>query len=99
MSKKKRKSNEPAQMFQDSWTYDYFFSEWKEKPLRLICRKNVSASKLFRVKRYYETLHEAKYAELIGKSRENLVMKLKKLSFRAAKYINISLSSKMKEFL
>ena len=73
----KRKRNKPARMFQDSWTYDYFFIEWKEKPLCLICRKNVSASKLFSVKRHYETLHEAKYAEFIGKSRENLVTKLK----------------------
>ena len=73
----KRKRNEPTRMFQDSWTYDYFFIEWKEKPLCLICRKNVSASKLFSVKRHYETLHEAKYAEFIGKSRENLVTKLK----------------------
>ena len=73
----KRKRNGPARMFQDSWTYDYFFIEWKEKPLCLICRKNVSTSKLFSVKRHYETLHEAKYAEFIGKSRENLVTKLK----------------------
>ena len=34
----KRKRNEPARMFQDSWTYDYFFIEWKEKLLCLICR-------------------------------------------------------------
>ena len=73
----KRKRNEPARMFQDSWTYGYFFIEWREKPLYLICRKNVSASKLFSVKRHYKSLHEAKYAEFIGKSRENLVTKLK----------------------
>ena len=72
----KRKRNEPARMFQDSWTYDYLFIKWKEKPLCLICRKNVSASKLFSVKRHYKTLHEAKYAEFVGKSRENLVKKL-----------------------
>ena len=77
----KRKRNEPARMFQDSWTYDYFFIEWKEKPLCLICRKKCFASKLFRVKRHYETLHEAKYAEFIGKSRENLVTKLKSSLF------------------
>ena len=44
----------------------------------LICTKNVSASKLFNVKRHYETLHEVKFAEFIGKSRENLVTKLKR---------------------
>ena len=47
----------------------------------LICRKNISASKLFSVKRHYETLYEAKYAEFIGKSRENLVTKLKSSLF------------------
>ena len=57
--------------------YNYFFIECKEKPLSLICRKNVSESKLFSVKRHYETLHKAKYAEFMGKSRENLVTKLK----------------------
>ena len=34
-------------MFQDSWTFDYLFIEWKEKPLCLVCGKNVSALKLF----------------------------------------------------
>jgi len=56
--------------------YDYFFIEWKEKPLCLICKKKLSASKLFSVKRHYKILHEAKYVGFVGKSREDLVEKL-----------------------
>ena len=42
----KRKKEDLPQMFQGSWTLDYLFIEWKEKPLCLICGKNVSAAKL-----------------------------------------------------
>ena len=38
--------------------------------------KNVFTAKLFSVKKHYKTLHEAKYAGFVGKSREGLVKKL-----------------------
>ena len=69
----KRKTNDPARMFEDSWKYDYLFIEWKEKQLCLICGKNVSASKLFSVKKHNKTLHEANYAGFVGKLRADLV--------------------------
>ena len=42
----------------------------------LYVKINVSASKLFSVKRHYKTLHEAKYARFVGKLWEDLVEKL-----------------------
>ena len=38
--------------------------------------KKCFAAKLFSVKRHYKTLRKAKYAEFVGKSREELVKKL-----------------------
>ena len=42
----------------------------------LICGKNISVSKFFSVKRHYKTLHEAKYAGFVGKSRKDSVKRL-----------------------
>ena len=82
-------------MFQDSWTFDYLFVEWKEKPLCLIFGKNTSAAKLFSIKKHYKILHEAKYAGFVGKSREDLVKKLQSSLLHSKIHLK-RLSSKLK---
>ena len=73
----KRKRDETAREFQDSWTTDYLFIEWKQKPLCLVCGATLSISKAFNVKRHYDALHQHKYDKTVGKLREDSVEKLR----------------------
>ena len=82
-------------MFQDSWTLDYLFIEWKDKPLCSICGKKLSAAQLFSVKRHYKTLHEAKYAGFAGKSKEDFAKKLQTFCLHSKMRLK-RLSSKLK---
>ena len=73
----KRKRDKTTREFQDSWTTDYLFIEWKQKPLCLICGATLSISKDFNMKRHYNALHQHKYDKTVGKLREDLVEKLR----------------------
>ena len=72
-----RKRDETTREFQDSWTTDYLFIEWKQKPLYLLCGATLSISKAFNVKRHYDALHQPKYDKTVGKLRKDSVRKLR----------------------
>ena len=73
----KRKRDETTREFQDSWTTDYLFVEWKQKPLCLVCSATLSTSKDFNVKGHYKSLHQHKCDKTVGKLRKDLVEKLR----------------------
>ena len=62
---------------QDSWTTDYLFIKWNQKPLCLVCSATLSISKAFNVKKHYNALHQEKYDKTVGKPRKDLVKKIK----------------------
>ena len=73
----KKKRDETTREFQDSWTTDYLFIDWKHKPLCLVFGTTLSISKLLNVKRLYQALHQNKYDKTVGKLREDLEKKLR----------------------
>ena len=62
--------------FQEKWTLQYFFVEFKNKPLCLICNESVSVMKEYNVKRH-QSKHSAKYDTLEGSYRSDKVNHLK----------------------
>ncbi|XP_039889627.1 general transcription factor II-I repeat domain-containing protein 2-like [Simochromis diagramma] len=64
---KKRKSE--CRKFQTRWESEYFFKEFKEKCVCVICTETVAVMKEYNVRRHYETKHRA-YASDTGAERE-----------------------------
>ena len=54
---KKKKNSQ--QIFNTSWTQQYFFIESNEKPFYLICYQTVGAIKEYNLKRRFESLHKS----------------------------------------
>ncbi|CAK8679888.1 unnamed protein product [Clavelina lepadiformis] len=75
---KKRKLKDENRMFQTRWTFEYFFIENTDKrPLCLICKQTVNATKECNVKRHYKTMHSKDvYGKLAGHNRELKVKQL-----------------------
>ncbi len=65
-----------VRVFNQKWTSDYFFVQWKEVAVCLICQETVSVFKEYNLRRH-ETHHREKYASLQGQMRANKVSKLK----------------------
>ena len=77
-STKKRKVEEEKKVFKERWTEDYFFvNNSDEKPLCLICNKNVSYAKEYNVKQDYATNHPG-YQKLEGNERKQRVKALQR---------------------
>ncbi|XP_045538423.1 general transcription factor II-I repeat domain-containing protein 2A-like [Papilio machaon] len=77
MASKKRRLFEENRVFNDAWTDLYFFINYNEKPLCLICQKTLAVSKDFNLKRHYDTEHKAKFACLVGDVRKQKINALK----------------------
>lgn len=75
---KKRKISDESRIFQDKWTLNYFFVEFRSKPVCLICRESVSVLKEYNVKRHYDTKHADKFHQYQGLIRHEKVSDLKK---------------------
>ncbi|XP_076806240.1 general transcription factor II-I repeat domain-containing protein 2-like [Clavelina lepadiformis] len=75
---KKRKLEDENRMFQTRWTFEYFFIENTDKrPLCLICKQTVNATKEGNVKRHYKTMHSKDvYGKLAVHNRELKVKQL-----------------------
>ncbi len=73
----KRKVNSECRVFNQKWTSDYFFVQWKEVAVCLICQETVSVFKEYNLRRHYEIHHREKYASLQGQMRADKVSKLK----------------------
>ena len=64
--------------FQDKWTDLYFFVNFKEKPLCLLCLESLSVLKECNVKRHYDSKHAATMDGIQGKMRAEKVEDLKR---------------------
>ncbi|XP_061641106.1 general transcription factor II-I repeat domain-containing protein 2-like [Phyllopteryx taeniolatus] len=72
---KKRKVDSEGRRFQDKWKSEYFFTEFRNHCVCLICQETVAVFKEFNMKRHYQTEH-ANYDKLTGNERSE---KLKQL--------------------
>jgi hypothetical protein len=66
MSSRKRKVAEEMRICQEKWAPEYFFMEFKQKALCLICKDKVTVMKNYNLKRHYDTKHASKYNDLEG---------------------------------
>jgi len=55
-SSKKRKISDEGRVFQKEWTNVYFFVEIHDKPVCLICAKQISAKKKINLKHHYDSI-------------------------------------------
>lgn len=74
---KKRKVFDGNRAFNEKWEEAYLFMLNNEKPLCLVCQQTVAVMKEYNIRRHYETLHSAQYAQYVGKSRSNIFTDLK----------------------
>lgn len=75
---KKRKVDNEFRVFQEKWTNDYFFIQFKDKPMCLLCSESLSVMKEFNLKRHYITKHSSLYESFQGQRRKEKVEKLMK---------------------
>ncbi|XP_077307209.1 general transcription factor II-I repeat domain-containing protein 2-like [Lithobates pipiens] len=93
---RKRKIDSECRIFKEQWTYDYFFIQYKERAVCLICQNIVSVFKEYNLRRHYETQHKDKYDCLVGEVRKGKILKLKNTltaqqnTFVKQKQLNIS---------
>lgn len=93
---RKRKIDSECRIFKEQWTYDYFFTRYKEKAVCLICQNIVAVFKEYNLRRHYQTQHKDKYDCLVGEVRKDKILKLKHTlttqqnTFVKQKQLNIS---------
>ena len=79
MSSRKRKaSNNGNRIFQESWTYQYFFVPVESKPICLICNQLVSECKKYNLKRHYVSKHSSPYDKYHNEFRQDKIKELTK---------------------
>uniref|UniRef100_G3NBB9 SPIN-DOC-like zinc-finger domain-containing protein n=1 Tax=Gasterosteus aculeatus TaxID=69293 RepID=G3NBB9_GASAC len=64
-------------VFQVKWEVDYLFTEFKGKPMCLVCLETLSAMKDFNLSCHYNTLHKVKYEKYTEAARTALIADLK----------------------
>ncbi|XP_060129870.1 general transcription factor II-I repeat domain-containing protein 2-like [Zootoca vivipara] len=74
---RKRKVDSECRVFNEQWTYDYFFTQYKERGVCLICHDTVSVFKQFNIQRHYNTHHKDRYSSLTGQLRKDEIARLK----------------------
>ena len=57
MSTKKRKVDSECRVFKDEWTWKYFFTVVKDKPVCLICNETVAVFKEYNISRHFTSRH------------------------------------------
>ncbi|KAM8774793.1 general transcription factor II-I repeat domain-containing protein 2-like [Rhynchonycteris naso] len=83
-------------MFKEQWTYDYFFMQYKERAVCLICQNIVFVFKEYNLHRHYQIQHKDKYECLVRDVRKDKILKLKntlttqKNTFVNQKQLNMS---------
>ena len=58
MYTKKRKVDSECRVFKDEWTWKYFFTVVKDKPLCLICNETVAVFKEYNISRHFTSKHK-----------------------------------------
>ena len=81
MSNRKRKASNANtnRVFQERWTYDYFFVDVENKPVCLICNQPVSEFKEYNIKRHYISKHSSAYEKYKNEFRKDKVKELTKV--------------------
>ncbi|KAL3888107.1 hypothetical protein ACJMK2_000488 [Sinanodonta woodiana] len=54
-SAKKRKVDHECRVFNDNWTWKYFYANFNDRAMCLICRDMVAVFKEFNFKRHFQT--------------------------------------------
>lgn len=71
MATKKRKVDSECRVFKDEWTWKYFFTPIKDKPVCLICNEAVAVFKEFNLSRHFMTKHNnATYEKMTEEERK-----------------------------
>ena len=81
MSNRKRKASNANtnRIFQERWTYDYFFVDVENKPICLICNQPVSEFKEYNIKKHYVSRHSSAYEKYQNEFRQDKVKELTKV--------------------
>ena len=58
MSSKKHKVDSECHIFKDEWTWKYFYTVFRDKPLCLICNKTVAVYKEYNISRHFNSKHK-----------------------------------------
>ncbi|CAI6372756.1 unnamed protein product [Macrosiphum euphorbiae] len=85
---KKRKIDTECRIFNDNWSLSYFFIEYRNKAMCLICYETVAVFKEFNIKRHYESKHQNKYVNCKGNLRTSLLEKFKQ-NFKSERVGNV----------
>lgn len=75
---KKRKVDTEGRLFQERWETEYFFCEFKDRPICLLCLESVSVFKEYNLRRHFETTHQQRYGAMDGEQRLQKVTELKR---------------------
>ena len=78
----KRKVSDENREFNINWEDRYFFVNNNGKPQCLVCLQVISVPKEFNVQRHYKKLHEKKYSQYHGTSKEAILKELKRNYFK-----------------
>ncbi|GBL90748.1 General transcription factor II-I repeat domain-containing protein 2A [Araneus ventricosus] len=84
MATKKRKVDSECRAFNDEWTWKYFFTVVKDKPLCLICNEAVAVFKEYNISRHVTSKHKNSNYEAMSEyeRKQNVESLCKKLSGR-----------------
>jgi hypothetical protein len=79
MTSKKRKIDSECSVFKDEWSWKYFFTVLKDKPLCLICNETVAVFKDFNLSQHFTSKHDnARYAAMTEAERKQKAEQLHK---------------------
>ncbi|GBN24034.1 General transcription factor II-I repeat domain-containing protein 2A [Araneus ventricosus] len=84
MAAKKRKVDSECRAFNDEWTWKYFFTVVKDKPVCLICNEAVAVFKEYNISRHFTSKHKNSNYEAMSEyeRKQNVESLCKKLSGR-----------------
>ncbi|PNF18344.1 hypothetical protein B7P43_G13898 [Cryptotermes secundus] len=96
MSTKKRKVDSECRVFKDEWTWKYFFTAFKDKPLCLICNETIAVYKEYNISRHFISKHKnANYGAMTEDERKQKAEDLrKKLSGQQSIFKKVNSSQK-----
>ena len=74
---RKRKYQSKGRIFNENWTSDYFFIEYEDKPMCLICMEVLAVFKEYNLQRHHESKHKQEFDCLEGELRDLKINSLK----------------------
>lgn len=78
MTTKKRKVDSECRVFKEEWSWKYFFTEFKGKPVCLMCNETVAVFKDFNLSRHFTKKHaNEKYSSMTDEERKSFAERQK----------------------